>query len=191
MMKQMHYHSRFPRGSFVPWSHSVFFRLLFAAPDSILDSFHKEIYLSDSIAFTHLLPLVVFGRGVVYPQHRLVVENVEGVNPKRRWELLPRHKRVVESSSWCCWGRTCQHHQTWFLSASRPSCYVSFCRKPFQQVPLAFRIVLLVHMCLISELNGAADSLHACSLFLTPVFTFNIAIHRLLGIQNIWWMQDT
>lgn len=83
MMKQMHYHSHFPRGSFVPWLHLVFFKLLYAISDSILDSFHKEIYLSDAIAFPCLLTLAVFGKGVIYPQRCFTVENVEEVNPKK------------------------------------------------------------------------------------------------------------
>lgn len=83
MMKQMRYHSCFPQGSFVRWLHLLFFKLLYAISDSILDSSHtKEIHLSDTIAFTPLLTRIVFGKGVTYPQRCLVVENVE-VNPEK------------------------------------------------------------------------------------------------------------
>lgn len=41
--------------------------------DSILDTFHKEIHLSDAILFTRP---VVFVKDIIYPQHRFVVKNV-------------------------------------------------------------------------------------------------------------------
>lgn len=83
MMKQMRYHLCFPQGSFVPWLHLLFSKLHYAISDSILESSHKkEIYLSDAIAFTHLLTVVGFGKGAMYPPHSLIVENVQ-VNPKK------------------------------------------------------------------------------------------------------------
>lgn len=97
--------------------------------DSILDTFHKEIHLSDAILFTRLLTPVVFVKGIIYPQHCFVVENVEEINPKKDENSYGAISALSSRAVYLAEEETPNPFKPGFSLPLLPLCQVSFCRK--------------------------------------------------------------